>query len=253
MPLSRLQPRRVGRALLVLVCVVALAGCQVKVLVDTTVEPDGSGTITVSVGLDAAALSQVGDLSSQLRVGDLEAAGWKVTGPARAADGYTWVRASKPFADPGQATAVMNEVNGADGAFRDWHVSHSSSLWSTDWKVQGTVDLRKGMQTFSDPKLNQALGANGYDSMISQIEKREGRPISDMVDVRVSVELPGAAKVYAPKLADGQTTAVAVTHTKVSPAVGVAVVIAAAVLAALALVVLRRRFVRHHRRYQARH
>ena len=52
------------------------------------------------------------------------------------------------------------------------------------------------MQTFSDPQLDQALGANGYDAMIAQIEKREGRPVADMVDVRVSVELPGATKVY---------------------------------------------------------
>ena len=81
------------------------------------------------------------------------------------------------------------------------------------------------MQTFSDPKLNQALGANGYDSMIAQIEKREGRPISDMVDVRVSVELPGASKVYAPQLADGQTTHGGGTQTKVSRAVGVAAVV----------------------------
>ena len=48
-------------------CVV-LAGCQVKVLVDTKVNRDGSGTITVSVGLDAAAVAQVGDLRRQLRV-----------------------------------------------------------------------------------------------------------------------------------------------------------------------------------------
>ncbi len=236
-----------------LVCVVALAGCQVKVLVDTRVNPDGSGNVTVSVGLDAGATAQVGNLSEQLRVSDLEAAGWKVTGPTRQGDGYTWVRASKPFADAAQATEVMNEVNGADGAFRDWQVSHTSSLWSTQWKVQGTVDLRKGMQTFSDPKLDQALGANGYDSMITQIEKREGRPISDMVDVRVSVELPGAAQVYAPKLADGQTTAVSVTHTKVSRALGVVVVVVGLVVLVVAVVLLRRRYSRHRQSYQPQH
>ena len=51
-----------------------------------------------------------------------------MTGPTKQADGYTWVRASKPFADPAQAAAVMNEVNGPDGAFRDWKVTQSSSL-----------------------------------------------------------------------------------------------------------------------------
>ena len=252
MHLPPLQPRRLGRALVVLVCVLALAGCQVKVLVDTQVNPDGSGTITVSVGLDAAALAQVGDLRAQLRVSDLEAAGWKVTGPTRESDGDTWVRASKSFADPAQATEVMNEVNGADGAFRHWKVSHSSSAWSTSWKVDGTVDLRKGMQTFSDPKLDQALGADGYDAMISQIEKREGRPISDMVDVQVSVQVPGATKVYAPKLSDHQTTTVAVSHTHLDKAVGIVVVVVGLVVLGLALVVLRTRYA-HHRRPPARH
>jgi len=229
-------------------CVLVLAGCQVKVLVDTKVNRDGSGTITVSVGLDAAALAQVGDLRSQLRVSDLEAAGWKVTGPAREADGDTWVRASKPFADPAQATAVMNEVNGADGAFRDWTVSHTSSAWSTTWKATGTVDLRKGMQTFSDPQLDKALGANGYDDMINQIEKREGKPVSQMVDVRVSVELPGAAKVYAPTLADHQTTAVAVSHTRIEGLVGVVAVAAGVVVLILLLILVRARYAAHRRR-----
>jgi hypothetical protein len=242
----------VARAVVVLACVLVLAGCQVKLLVDTKVNPDGTGAVIVSVGLDPSALAQVGDLSEQLRVGDLEAAGWKVTGPTKEADGYTWVRATKPFADPAQATAVMDEVNGSDGAFRDWKVSHSSSLWSTSWKLDGTVDLRKGMQTFSDPQLDKALGANGYDDMISQIEKREGRPVSDMVSVQVTAELPGVSKAYAPTLADHQVTAVSVSHTKVNQLVGTLAVVIGLLVLAMALVILRSRYARHHR-YQPEH
>jgi hypothetical protein len=234
----------VARPLAVLACVLALVGCQVKVQVDTKVNPDGSGTVTVAVGLDADALSQVGDLKSQLRVSDLQAAGWTVTGPTRAADGYTWVRAAKPFADAAQATQVMAEVNGADGAFRDWTVSRSSSAWSTSWKVTGTVDLSKGMQTFSDPKLDQALGAHGYDDLITQIEKREGKPVSDMVDVQVSVELPGAARTYTPSLADHGPTTVAVSHTQVNKGLGLVVVIGGLALVVLAAVLVRWRISR---------
>jgi hypothetical protein len=149
--------RRLASALLVGM-VLVLSGCHVKLQVDTRVNPDGSGVVTVAVGLDADAVSKVGDLRSQLRVDDLKTAGWTVVGPTREADGYTWVRASKPFADPAQATAVMNEVNGPDGAFRGWHLSHTSSAWATTWTASGTVDLSKGMQTFSDPQLDRALG-----------------------------------------------------------------------------------------------
>jgi hypothetical protein len=243
-------PRGVARALAVLLVMVVLVGCQVKLQVDTKVNPDGSGAVTVSVGLDPAALAQVGDLQDQLKVGDLEAAGWKVTGPSKTSDGYTWVRASKPFADPAQAAAIMAEVNGADGAFRDWKVSRSSSAWSTVWKVDGTVDLRKGMATFSDPALDKALGANGLDDLVTQVEKREGKPVSDMVDVRVSVEVPGATHVYTPTLADRQTTAVAVSHAKTTGLAGTLALVGGVVLAALALValiLLRSRYARHHR------
>ena len=73
--------RRLASVLLVGV-VLVLSGCHVKLQVDTRVDPDGSGVVTVAVGLDADAVSKVGDLRSQLRVDDLKAAGWTVVGPA---------------------------------------------------------------------------------------------------------------------------------------------------------------------------
>ena len=76
-----------------------LGGCQAKLPVHTTVEADGSGTVEVAVGLDDEAVAKAGDLGSQLRVDDLRAAGWTVTDPTKEADGYTWVRATKPFVD----------------------------------------------------------------------------------------------------------------------------------------------------------
>jgi hypothetical protein len=228
---------RRGRGLLALaILVLALAGCQVKVQVDTKVNRDGSGTVTVAVGLDKEALAQVGDLKSQLQVNDLEAAGWTVNGPTPDGQGYTWVRASKPFADAAGARAVMDEVNGSDGAFRDWTVTRSSSRLSTTWKVTGTVDLSKGAQTFSDAKLDQALGASGYQDMISQIEKREGKPVSQMVDVQVSLEVPGASQTYHPTLADKSPTAVAVSHTDTTVPTGL--LAAGAVVAILLVVVI---------------
>jgi hypothetical protein len=224
--------------------VFALCGCQVKLRVDTRVHADGSGVVTVAVGLDHDAVTKAGDLHSQLRVEDLTKAGWKVTGPSVEKDGYTWVRATKPFTDAAQATEIMNEINGADGAFRDWKVTRSSSLWATSWSATGTVDLTRGMQTFSDPKLSAALGAGGFDEVVKSIEAREGRPAADMVDVAVSVEVPGASHVYSPSLADRQATPVKVTSSKASSAA--AIVGGVAVLAGLALVlVLLRNRYRH--------
>ena len=220
---------------------VVLTGCQVKLAVDTTVHPDGSGTVSVGVGLDDEALAKVGDLSSQLRVDDLKATGWTVTDPAKEDDGYTWVRATKPFANPAEATAVLDEVNGADGAFGGWKVSKSSSPLSTSYSVKGSVDLSKGMETFTDPALDSTLGGDPFAGSIADLEKAQGRPVADMVDVQVTVEVPGAAKTYTPSLGDEKPTSVKVSSSSYGMVVKVLVVLVALGAIGLALVVLRRR------------
>jgi hypothetical protein len=243
---TRVRAGRLARVLGALGLLLALVGCQVKVQVDTKVNADGSGVVSVAVGLDAEAMAKVGDLKSQLQVDDLKAAGWTVTGPTREADGFSWVRASKPFADGAEATAVMNEVNGPNGAFRDWKVTHSSSAWSTSWTVTGTVDLSRGAATFTDSQLDRTLGANGYQDAIEQLVK--GQPVSKAVDVRVSVEVPGSSKVYAPTFAAHQTTAVHVSTSRFNRGVGVALLVVGLAVLGLALVLLRSRYARHHSR-----
>jgi hypothetical protein len=239
----------VHRVLVVLAAVVVLAGCQVKLTVDTKVQADGSGTVTVGVGLDDEALAKVGDLNSQLRVDDLRSAGWTITGPAKEADGFTWVRAAKPFADPAAAAKVMDEVNGADGAFRGWQVQRSSNPLSTSYSAKGTIDLTKGLATFGDTQLAQLLGGDPFAEAVKKLEAEQGRPISDQVDVQVTVEVPGATHTYRPTLADAQPTAVAVSGTSINWG-GLAMAGAVAGLAAglVLVILLRRRAVRRRRR-----
>ena len=240
MPVSSLQ-RPIRATALAVVLLVVLTACQVKVTVGTKLNADGSGTVSVGVGLDDEAVAKAGDLSSQLRVDDLKANGWTVTGPAKEDDGYTWVRATKPFANPTEATAVLDEVNGSDGAFGGWKVSKSSSPITTSYSVSGQVDLTKGMATFSDPALDAALGGNALGGSIAELEQEQGRPVSDMVDVAVTVEVPGAAKTYTPSLADQKPTSVKVSSSAFSGLVkGLAAVIVLVGVVA-ALVLLRRR------------
>ena len=243
MPARRL-PRLAG-ALAGVALVLLLSACHVKVQVDARVSPDGSGTVTVAVGLDRDALSQVGDLREQLHVDDLKAAGWTVTGPTADSDGYTWMRATKPFDKPAQVGEVMSEVNGPDGMFRDWKVSKSSSPWSSSWTATGTIDVSKGVATLSDPQLDHALGSTGYRGVIDDIEKREGKPIDQMVDVQVSVEVPGGSKVYAPTLGSAHPVPVHVTSTKVNALVGFTLLALGVSALAVVLLFLRSRFVHH--------
>jgi hypothetical protein len=83
-PLWRPAPRRVAVAFGLLAVLGALTGCQVHTSVSIDAGPGGSGTVAVSVSLDAAALSALGGqkaLVEQLADTDLTKAGWVVIGP----------------------------------------------------------------------------------------------------------------------------------------------------------------------------
>ena len=117
------------------------AACQVRTEVAIDVADDGSGTVTVSVGLDPDAVTQVPDLSSELRLDDLRATGWDISGPDVEADGLTWVRATKPFGTAEEAGAVLAEIAGDDGPFQDFAVTRDRSFARTEYGFEGTVDF----------------------------------------------------------------------------------------------------------------
>lgn len=233
---------------MLVVLILVASACQVSLDVHVVVKPNGSGTVTVGLGLDDEALGKVGDLAGQLRVDDLRAAGWTIEGPAKRPDGDTWVTATKGFADAAEATQVMDEVNGRDGAFRDWTVTRSSSPLSTSYAVDGTVDLTKGVETFGDAQLSQLFGGDPIADGVKRLESEQGRPISDQVDVRVTVETPGRTTTWEPTLADPEATTVKVRSTTTNWT-GVAVLVVALVAAAsvAVAVLLRRRAVRRRR------
>ena len=110
--------------------VMVLAACRVEGRVDVDVARDGSGTVTVAVGLDAEAVAKVGDLTKALQTSDLAEAGWKVAKPQKAGV-ITWVRATKAFRSPADLGPVMSEI----GLFRSWHLKVSNGFGSTTWKI----------------------------------------------------------------------------------------------------------------------
>ena len=157
------------------------------------------------------------------------------------------MRATKPFDDPAGAMAVLDEVNGADGAFGGWTVKKSSSALSTSYSVKGSIDLTKGLETFSDARLDQSLGGDGLGGTIAQIEADQGRPVSDMVDVEVTVDVPGATHTYTPSLADTEPTPVKVTSSRGSVVVDLLLVGIVVLVAVPVLLWLRGRAARRRR------
>jgi hypothetical protein len=129
------------------------------VRVNVDVSAGGSGSVSVTLDLDRAAA----DAAGQLQLSDLEQAGWRVAGPRPTPGGGLTVTASKPFQSPAEAEQIIAEISGSNGPFHDVHISRRQSLLGnrTTITARGTVDLRCGVQCFSDPALQQQLGAAG--------------------------------------------------------------------------------------------
>lgn len=219
---------------------------------------DGSGTVQVDVALDAEAAGRV-DLADQLRVDDLERAGWTVAGPQRTDDGATVVSASKPFATPDAAGEVLAEVSGVEGPFRAFEVTRQSSFLTTTYAFEGRADLSAGIDGFSDDELRAALEGSGFGLDGPALESVLGAPVADTFAFEVRAELPGDLEAMAPGLVtpDGAVW---------RPGVGEEVNLAAssrllhterlvwlgiAAITALALVVVLARNRRRHRRSDA--
>jgi hypothetical protein len=120
--------------------------------VDVVVHDDGSGSVTVAVGLDREAAQRVGDLSTAVPTVDLVDAGWKVDRPRRSGR-LSWLEATRPFRSPHDLGEVMGEV----GMFRDWSVHISDGFGSTTWKVAGRIVVSGGLDQFSDSDLAATL------------------------------------------------------------------------------------------------
>jgi hypothetical protein len=243
------------------------AACQVRTEVAIDVADDGSGTVTVSVGLDTVAAEQVPELERQLRVDDLEATGWTVTGPSVEEDGYLWVRATKPFENPEEAGAVLTEISGTTGPFRDFRVTRERSFAHTAYDFEGTVDLTGGLASFGDEALTAALGGEPLGESPEDIEARIGSAIDDAVTFDLTVNLPGDMKsnaptqdadgaVWEPSLASATPVALEasseVTRSRTLVLVGVAVVAGLCLLGVVVVSPIRRRR-RRTRRPRGRH
>jgi hypothetical protein len=186
------------RLLAAVALVLAVAGCRLDVNVGFDVEDDGSGVVRVAVGLDEDAARRVPDLADQLEVQDLIDAGWTVTGPALEGDGRTWIRASKPFGTPDEAGAVLAELSGEEGPFRDFRIERDRSFLAETWRFSGTVDLTADLEGFSDDALRERLDGTSFGVDAEELERRAGDALDRVFRFRVAAELPGSVSSNAP-------------------------------------------------------
>ncbi len=254
--MTRPDGRRWWRTVLLVPALIVLSGCQVHTRVAIDVRDDGTGQVEVAVALDEDAAARVPELADQLEVGDLEATGWMVTGPALEGDGRTWIRASKPFDSPEQAGVVLEQVTGASGPFRDLVVRRRPSVVQDRWDVTATIDLSDGLAGFSDDALRERLDGTNIGLSDEEVAVQAGRPLAEVVTFEVAVTLPGEAagngvtegnrSAWEPVL--GERLDISATGTRLQTTALLWLAAAATAVVALVVVVTRRALARHRRR-----
>lgn len=196
---------RLLTCLLAALAVLALGACTVDLSVELGVSAAGAGQVQATVTLDKDAAGQVTDLAGQLRVEDLEQAGWEVDGPRPAigATGGATLRVSKRFASPAGAARAIEELSGADGPFSTLRLTRTRTLWKTKTVLVGKVDLSAGLGAFGDKTLDEKLGAPGLGLDPVALERELGKPLARAVVVRLVGRLPGRTSSNAPAVRAG--------------------------------------------------
>lgn len=171
---------------LIVIAVMFLAACHVDTTVDVSMGADGSGKITVTATADADVVSQAPGLADDLRFDDVKAAGWAVTGPTDTSAGGLQVVLSHAFANPEEATALLQSINGSGGPLHGVTVHRSVSQAGTTVSLAGSLRI-DGLGAFADPDVLAAIGATPY---AEQVVASNANP-TEAVGVVVRAALPG--------------------------------------------------------------
>jgi hypothetical protein len=177
------------RGLAAALLVVALAACKVDATTDVVIRQDGSGTVGVTVDLDAEAVTALGGVET-LRTADLAQAGWQVAPPAASGDGGTTLSATKAFGGPGELAAIFQEINGPGGPFLQPRYERERSTFRNRYHFEATVDLTAPLAALDDPQLRDLLTQNGAD--VDRLRSQYAGSVGQAVTAHLVVTMPGA-------------------------------------------------------------
>lgn len=187
------------RVVLVLLVVLGASACRVRTDVEVAITDNGSGSVTVRLGLDDDAIKAAPNFADALKTSDLTAHGWTISGPVKGTDGFTAFAATKPFANPDEANAIFKEISGDPGPFKDFTISRSRSFAHTDFKFSGTVQFgAQGLESFGDSDLANQLDGEPLGEDIKAIQQQIGDIPDNVFPITITVQLPGNVDSNAP-------------------------------------------------------
>jgi hypothetical protein len=183
----------------------SLAACRADVVVGIEVEPDGSGTVEVTLDLDQEAASRLGDPSEAVRSDDLRLAGWEVGEPVPAEGGGVTLSATRQFADRDQLEMALEEVGGVDGVFRDVSLDVRDGFGRAEYEFGADVSLTGSPEQFSDPALAAELGGLPLARSPEELTAA-GADDPEAITLTVTVGLPGGDPRTTGSVADRRAT-----------------------------------------------
>ncbi len=190
-----------------------LAGCKVDARVDVTLQPDGSGTVSARVALDASAVRQVTvqePLARAVPLRDLRAAGWTVSKWTPVRGGGEAITVTHGFVGRADLARRLADLDGAHGALRDPVVTHSHSYFGSRDALSIDVDLTHvDARVKSDAVLAQRLRDAGVD--VNALDAQLGRQLRRAVALTVSVRVAGSPASVV-RLTAGQHATVGATR-----------------------------------------
>jgi hypothetical protein len=232
----------------VLFACLLLAGCKVDTTVTLAVHDDGSGFVRIKVALDAEAVQNAeaggGKLEDRVRLGDLEAAGWKLSRWKRAANGSATLSLRKNFADAGDVAGIFEEVNGKDGPLRGVALERDHNILFTRYELTGVADLSQLTAGIAvDPELAAQLSGQRVD--LTRIDQQLTQEIRDAFRLRIRLDLPGGSEELTPEAGKKVRLSTSSTQFETTRAL---LLLAAVVLGILGVVVFVRGELRSRRR-----
>lgn len=192
--------------MLAAVFVVLTAGCQVETELAIEASQDGDGRVRVTVELDEAATKEVPNLVRELWVDDVKQAGWAVEGPYPTGAGGAEIQATKRFRSEAEVAPILEELGGRDGPFQRFALDVDESTFRTRTDFRATVDLTRGLASFSDPVLAEKLGGEPLGVSPEELEERAGVPLDRAFVFRVVTSLPGRVQANTPSVAGNTAT-----------------------------------------------
>ena len=170
--------------------VVLLAACRVDVQVSMLVNPNGSGTVTVTIDVDKEIIQRSPDVADNLDFSDLKKNGWTLTEPVDTESGGKQVVLARDFANESEATAVLAQLNGNRGPFREVILRRGGKARDSSWNLSGRLEVTGGLQAFADDQLIAALGATPYESTV----KSQNLDLGKALTIEFVALLPGELK-----------------------------------------------------------